>query len=232
MDLRQKLPGKFIVFDGPDGCGKTTQLRLLAERLGADGLGVAQGKDPGGSAIGDRIRALLLNYDLTEMDVRCETFLFMASRAQLVGELVEPALKAGRVVLCDRFISSTWAYQGAAGYDVSRIVELGRYAVGDTWPDLTLIFDVPTEEGFKRTGREPHHTGRNKRDAKGQGMLLDDARAADAMEARPLAFHRKVRELFLKLPPDYPGQVVIIDGREPPDRVHACVMESLERVAF
>jgi dTMP kinase len=231
LDWKTRLAGKFIVFDGPDGCGKSTQLRRVADRLSTAGLEAVIGKDPGGTPVGDRIRKVLLDYDLSEMDVRCETFLFMASRAQLVGQVIEPALKAGRVVLCDRFISSTWAYQGAAGYDVSRIVELGRFAVGETWPDLTLVFDVEPEEGFRRTGRKPHHAGQNRRRAAGQSSLLQDVHP-DAMEARPLAFHRKVRELFLKLPADYPGQVVIIDGRDSVENVHARVMEALERAAF
>lgn len=231
LDLKSKLAGKFVVFDGPDGSGKTTQLALLTERLTAEGLTVVRAKDPGGTPIGDKIRKILLEGDLAEMDVRCETFLFMASRAQLVNEVVGPALAEGKVVLCDRFISATWAYQGAAGYDVSRIVELGRLAVGDTWPHLTLIFDVPTEAGFERTGRKPHHAGRNRKNGAGQGMLLGDAQP-DAMEARPIKFHRKVRELFLQLPPDYPGKSIVIDARPATEQVHACVWETIAREDF
>lgn len=231
LDLKSKLAGKFIVFDGPDGSGKGTQLRMLAERLSGEGLEVVCARDPGGTTIGDRIRSVLLNYDLSEMDVRCETFLFMASRAQLVGEVVEPALAAGKVVLCDRFVSSTYAYQGAAGYDVSRLIELGRLAVGETWPNLTLIIDVPTEEGFRRTGRKPHHAGRNRKSSEGQGLLLSDVRP-DAMEARPIAFHRKVRERFRQLPPDYPGKVVVLDGLRPPQQVHEHIVEIITSEDF
>ncbi len=113
----ESLGGKFIVFDGPDGCGKTTQRDLLARHLEDQGLNVVTCKDPGGTEIGDRIRHILLDFDLSEMDVCCETLLFMASRAQLVGEVIDPALKQNKVVLCDRFVSATCAYQGAAGYD-------------------------------------------------------------------------------------------------------------------
>jgi dTMP kinase len=230
LTLKEKLTGKFIVLDGPDGSGKGTQLRLLAEKLSAEGLEVVVGKDPGGTDIGDRIRGILLNYDLEQMDVRCEAFLFMASRAQLVGEVIEPAITAGKVALCDRFISSTCAYQGAAGYDPERIIELGRYAVGDTWPQLTLIVDVPTEEGFKRTGRKPHHvTRRRKRNDGDQGLLLPDVET-DAMEARPMEFHRQVRERFLSLPASYPGRVEIVDGTGTPDAVHARIMDLLGHV--
>ncbi|GMU22486.1 MAG: hypothetical protein AMXMBFR13_25720 [Phycisphaerae bacterium] len=229
MTLKDRLTGKFIVFDGPDGSGKSTQLGLLAERLAAEGLEVVRTKDPGGTPIGDRIRSVLLDFDLSEMDVRCETFLFMASRAQLVGEVVEPALKAGKVVLCDRFISATCAYQGAAGYDLGRIIELGRFAVGGTWPDLTLILDVPTEQGFDRTGRRPHHAGRNRKNHDAaQGFLLGNVQV-DAMEARPIAFHRKVRQLFLNLPPEYPGKIEIVDASGSPEQVRDAVWEVIRR---
>ena len=230
MALKDKLAGKFIVFDGPDGSGKGTQIRLLTERLKAQGLTVAPARDPGGTEIGDRIRQVLLGYDLSKMDVRCETFLFMASRAQLVAEVIEPAVKAGHVALCDRLISATCAYQGAAGYDISRIIELGRFAVGDTWPQLTLILDVPAEEGFRRTGRKPHHAGRHRKKNDGdQGLLLQDVQT-DAMEARPLEYHRKVRSLFLALPPEYPGRIEVIDATGSPEQVHASILEMIERV--
>lgn len=230
MTLKDKLAGKFIVLDGPDGSGKGTQLRRLAEKLTDEGLDVVQARDPGGTDIGDRIRTILLNYDLSEMDVRCETFLFMASRAQLAGEIVEPALAAGKVVLCDRYISATCAYQGAAGYDPERVIEVGRYAVGDTWPNVTLIVDVPVEEGFKRTGRKPHHAGRRRKKADGdQGLLLPDVET-DAMEARPVEFHRQVRERFRSLPASYPGIVEVVDGLAEPDEVHGRIVDVLNRV--
>jgi len=231
LTLKEKLAGKFIVFDGPDGSGKGTQIRLLADALTRRGLEVVLARDPGGTEIGDRIRQVLLRHDLSKMDVRCETLLFMASRAQLAHEVIEPAVKAGKVVLCDRFISATCAYQGAAGYDIDRIIELGRLAVGSTWPQLTLVVDVPVEEGFRRTGRKPHHAGRQrqKNNDAHQGLLLDDIEH-DAMEARPLAFHRKVRQLFLHLPADYPGKVEVIDGSDSPEQVHERIMETLARV--
>ena len=113
-----RLGGKFIVFDGPDGSGKGTQIERLKARIEADGGACVLAKDPGGTLIGDRIRHVLLGYDLSEMNPRCETLLFMASRAQLVGEVIRPALDAGKTVLCDRFISATCAYQAAAGFPV------------------------------------------------------------------------------------------------------------------
>lgn len=231
MTTTERLRGKFIVFDGPDGCGKSTQLDLLQKALEAQGVPVVRGKDPGGTAIGDRIRQVLLGYDLSEMDVRCETFLFMASRAQLAGEVIEPALRAGKTVLCDRFISATCAYQAAAGYDAARVIEVGRYAVGETWPDLTVVIDLPAEAGLQRTGRKPHHAGKNRRKHAGEASLFGDSQV-DAMEARPLDFHRKVRENFLSLAAIYPRPVVLVDGEGTPEAVHRRIVEAIERASF
>ena len=232
MTLKEKLAGKFIVFDGPDGSGKGTQIEMLTRRLTDEGLEVVYAKDPGGTKIGDRIREILLHYDLSEMDVRCETFLFMASRAQLTAKVVDPAVCDGKVVLGDRYISSTYAYQGAAGYDVSRLIELSKLAVGDTWPALTLIIDIPAEMGLKRTGRDQKYVGkrRSKVDTD-QGLLFSDGQT-DAMEARTLDFHRKVRKRFLKLPTEYPSQVEVIDGAGAPEEVHQRIMERIARVDF
>lgn len=219
LDLKQKLAGKFIVLDGPDGSGKSTQLRLLAESLADRKIDVLTTVDPGGTTIGQRIREILLGDSLHRMDVRCETFLFMASRAQLIGEVIGPAIQAGRVVLCDRFISATCAYQGARGIEMELVLDLGRYAVGDIWPNLTLIMDIPAEEGLRRVEHRPGHTG---------GLKPQ----LDAMESRPLAYHRKVRELFLSLPGRYPGRVELIDGTGSPEQVRERVMEVIARVDF
>ncbi len=231
LDDRQmveRLRGRFIVFDGPDGCGKTTQRDRLGKRLAKAGGDVVLGKDPGGTDFGNMIRSILLDHDLSTMDVRCETFLFMASRAQLVGEVISPALRAGKTVLCDRFISSTCAYQVAAGYDVARVLELGRYAVEDCWPDLTIVLDVTAEHGFERTGRQPKHAGKNRSRHAGQGLLIEDVQH-DAMEARPIDFHRRVREAMLRLPEVYPKPVAILDGSGTPEEVHARVWEAVRR---
>jgi dTMP kinase len=229
-DMAQRLGGKFLVFDGPDGSGKSTQRDLFGARLAAAGGDVVHTKDPGGTRYGDMIRSILLDHDLSLMDVRCETFLFMASRAQLVGEVIEPALAGGRIVLCDRFISSTCAYQVAAGYALHRVLELGHYAVGDTWPDLTVVIDVAPELGFERTGRQPANAGRKRKDV-GQPLLISGAQA-DAMEARPMDFHRRVRDTLLTLPEVYPKPVIVVDGAGAPDEVHARVWEAVAGVAL
>jgi dTMP kinase len=226
-----RLRGKFLVFDGPDGCGKSTQRARFAERLRAAGGDVVETKDPGGTVYGDMIRRILLDHDLATMDVRCEAFLFMASRAQLVGEVVRPALAAGRTVLCDRFISATCAYQVAAGYDVERVLTLGRYAVEDTWPDFTVVIDVPPSVGFARTGRQASDAGRNRSRDAGQGLLIDGART-DAMEARPLEFHQRVRDAYLSLPQHYPKPLVIVDGAGDPASVHERVWKAVADASF
>jgi len=225
------LAGKFIVIDGPDGCGKGTQIERLGAWIEREGARWTRAKDPGGTEIGDRIRRVLLGYDLSEMAPRCEALLFMASRAQLVEQVVRPAIEAGRTVIGDRFISATCAYQVAAGFPRDEVIALGRLAVGDLWPDLTLVLDVPPEIGFARTGRTPQRVASAKRAASGeldQIALFDDARV-DAMERRPLDYHRRVRENFLRLPQFYPRAVEIVDGARAPDEVFENLTEALGR---
>jgi dTMP kinase len=218
--------GKFIVVDGPDGAGKGTQLDRLEAWIRGQGGHVRRARDPGGTDIGDRIRHILLGFDLSLMDSRCEALLFMASRAQLVAEVVRPALAAGETVLCDRFISATCAYQGAIGVPREIIIELGKLAVGDTWPHLTIVLDLPPEVGFERTGRKAHHVG--KRKEAGQFSMFEGA-TADAMERRPLDFHRQVRQLFRELPAFYPNQVALVDAGRPADAVWTDVQEAVQR---
>ncbi len=218
------LAGRFIVLDGPDGSGKGAQLDRVHAWLSERGADVVRTRDPGGTDMGDRIRHLLLNYDLRTIDPRCETLLFMASRAQLVAEVITPALAAGQTVLCDRFISSTCAYQAAAGFPRDAVIELGRTAVQDVWPDLTIILDVPPEIGFQRTGRTAGAA--RKKAEKGQAELFDGA-SADAMERRPLAFHRAVRDGFLTLAEVYPRPVAIVDATRSIDAVFNQVSRAL-----
>lgn len=227
----EHLRGKFIVFDGVDGSGKGSQIRLLTEALKENGIESVMARDPGGTTIGDRIRHVLLDYDLSEMDPRCEALLFMASRAQLVREVIEPAIAANKVCIGDRFVSATCAYQGAAGFEPKKVIELAKFAIGDTWPDLTILTDIPPQEGFERTGRKTQAERKKSQKYKntnlgGHPMLFPDVHS-DAMEARPMKFHERVREMFLDLPSYYPAPVKIVSGEGSVEDVHARVMEIL-----
>jgi dTMP kinase len=230
--ILERLRGKFVVFDGVDGSGKGEQIRLLTEALTAQGIAFITARDPGGTPIGDRIRHVLLDYDLSEMDVRCEALLFMASRAQLVREVVEPSLSKGITCVCDRYVSATCAYQGAAGHDPKQVVALANFAIGDIWPHLTIVLDLPPKVGFKRTGRK---TGaarrRSNAGAHGQPTLFHDVHT-DAMEVRPMEFHERVRAKFLELPSYYPAPIVVIDGSGDVEEVQARVMEALADASF
>lgn len=221
----ERLRGKFFVLDGIDGSGKGTQIELLERGFKALDVEFVRTRDPGGTTIGDRIRHVVLDYDLSEMDIHTETLLFMASRAQLVRDVIRPALSRGTTVLGDRYVSATCAYQGAAGYDPQRVVDLAKFAIDDVWPDLTLILDVPADAASKRTNRKAGDSGRSG-GAQGQTMLFHDAHT-DAMESRPMEFHRRVRELFLSLPSIYPAPVVVVSGEGSVEEVQGRILEAI-----
>lgn len=194
-------PGRFLVLDGTDGCGKSTQIPLLRKVFEQRGFSVVHTYDPGGTDIGEQIRKLLKYEAKGKMDVHTETMLFMASRAQLVSEVIRPALSEGKIVLCDRFVSSTCAYQGAGGYPAEDIIKLAHYAIGQTWPDLTIILDLPAEKGRHRTGV------RN-----GQNHSNSSVHSAeDRFDSRSLEYYQRVRQGFLALPQYYPAPVEILN---------------------
>ena len=204
-DIAKQLAGKFIVLDGPDGSGKGTQLALLARWLESQGLDVTRAVDPGGTPAGEHIRDILLHRKDLSLDCMCETLLFMASRAQLVAEIVCPAIRQGRVVLCDRFISATLAYQGALGVAPEKIVRLGEIAVNNHWPDFTVVLDMPAKIGLSRVGKQ-----------------------RDRLESRTLDYHEKVRELFCSLDSVYPASVGIVDANAAPEEVTGRITRLLE----
>lgn len=188
-DWADKLAGKFIVIDGPDGAGKTTQIKLLCEYLTAEGADVLCAVDPGATAVGERIRQVLLDRDNSRMCPTCEALLFMASRAQLIEEVVRPAISAGKVVVCDRFVSATLAYQGAGGLSEKLIRELAGVAVQGLWPDLTVVLDVPIEVGLGRLSGRP-----------------------DRIEAKPNEYHQRVRRMFLAQARRHADRFAVVDA--------------------
>lgn len=186
----EQLRGRFVVFDGPDGSGKSSQFRLFADHVAERGVRVCEVREPGGTGIGEQIRDVLLNPDNDEMDVRAEMLLYMASRAQLVTERIVPALAAGQLVLADRFVSSTLAYQGTAGgvpYD--DIAEVARIVCAHATPDLIVIFDVDQETAAHRLN-----------------PLLD------RMEAKGAEFHARVRAGYLKQAESNPDAHLVINA--------------------
>ena len=189
--------GVFITFEGPEGSGKTTQARLLYEYLKEQSYPVVFTREPGGTRIGDQIRAILHDLDNTEMLPSTEILLFSASRAQLVGQLVRPALEAGKIVICDRYADSTMAYQGYGhGLDLKTLEFITRFATGGLKPDLTFYLDIDVEQGLRRK-RAAHERGEDE---------------WTRMDQKELEFHRRVREGYLSLIEKEPERWVRLDA--------------------
>ncbi len=200
----------FITFEGPDGSGKTTQLRQLASVLRERGLDVVTTREPGGTEIGDQIRAVIMNMKNKDMDPRTELLLFNASRAQLVEELIRPALAAGKIILCDRYADSTMAYQGYGhGLDKAELRQLLNFATGGLKPDLTLLFDISAAAGLKR--RQANHDEWNR------------------MDDYALRFHERVRAGFLELAAADPERWTVIDAARDPAEIHREVLTMIQQ---
>ncbi|HEX8325694.1 MAG TPA: dTMP kinase [Tepidisphaeraceae bacterium] len=211
---------RFIVFDGNEGCGKSTQIKLLYDHLQRHGVDVVMVRDPGTTRVGEMIRHILLDPANTDMAMRCEMLLYMAARAQMMKELILPALTAGKTVLSDRFVSSTLAYQlGGDGLNAEQIRAVGDIAIGGNWPDLTLVLDLPVEKSRVRV------------QAKFQRQTLfgtdNQPLTKDRIEERPIDYHRQVRENFLAQARTDPDRYRIIDADRAPDEVHRDVLRVL-----
>src|SRR4051794_16990299 len=191
MDARLTTPGRgrFFALDGPDGGGKTTQAARLAHWLREMGRDVVACREPGGTPLGERLREILLDRDAAPPALRAEMLLYMASRAQLVAEVIRPALDAGRIVVSDRYLLANVVYQGyAGGLTVEDVWRVGEAATGGLWPDLTLVLDVPPDVAQARVGAP-----------------------RDRMEDQPQAYRERVRAGFLTAAGSYPAPIVVVD---------------------
>ena len=197
------MPGRLITFEGVEGCGKTTQLLLLASHLQQRGLPVVTTREPGGTPLGERVRELLLDPRIVPVPA-AELFLFEAARAQVVAEVIVPALAAGTTVLADRFSDSSLAYQGGArGLPGATVARLNELACNGLVPDRTLVFDLDVELAFGRARRRPSTTAENSR-----------------FEDEALAFHQAVAEAYRALARREPRRVAIVDARGTSEEVH------------
>ncbi len=203
----QKHPysGLFITFEGPEGSGKTTQVRLLAEYLASRGKMTLVTREPGGTPLAEQLRAMTKDFNGPEtMHNETELLLMEAARAQHVRERIRPALQAGKAVICDRFADSTTAYQGGArGIDPAAIERLNKFAMAECVPDLTIYLDLPPEAGFTRTRTRPETAGKY-----------------DRFEEENLEFHRRVRTTFQEIARREPERVRTVAADRPVEQVH------------
>lgn len=198
----------FITFEGPDGSGKSTQVRLLADYLQSRGHAVLLTREPGGTAISEQIRKVVLSTHDQAIQHETEALLFSAARAQIVAELIRPALAAGKIVLCDRYADSTLAYQGyGLGLDLDALRAITRFATGGLLPDLTFYIDVPVQVGIARKRR-------------GEVNRLDQ---------KEIAYHERVRGGYLGMAKAEPGRWVVIDGSRAVDEVQKEIQLRVEQ---
>jgi dTMP kinase len=204
--------GVFISFEGGEGCGKSTQIRRVAERLESLGNSILLTREPGGTEIGEQLRELLQFSKAGDaMNAETELLLFAASRAQLVREKIEPALSAGRIVLADRFLDSTTVYQGVARrLDPERVAEVNRFAVGGCVPDLTFVFDLDPAVARERLGSRASSPG-----------------IPDRMENQPAAFYDAVRDGYLRLARETPERVLLLDASQPEEAIFSEIWKLL-----
>jgi len=207
LNSKNKFSGKFIALDGPDGCGKTTQTKLLVQWLKKQGIDAETFREPGGTAIGEKIRQILLNPDHLTMNTTTEVLLYMASRIQLWQEKIAPALKQNKCVILDRWLSSTCAYQGCAGgFGMENIIKLATDCLEKPWPDITIILDIDPKSAAKRL----NHT-------------------LDRMEQKGDGYHKKVREGFLQLVKQQ-NNFHLVDATVDIETVHKKVIDIIEKL--
>lgn len=193
--------GLFISIEGPEGAGKTTIINLLASQLGDDGFRVVATREPGGIEIAEQIRGVILNKDNTAMDARTEALLYAAARRQHLVEKVRPSLVDGKIILCDRFIDSSLAYQGyARGLGIDEVLSINQFAIEDMMPSLTLYFDLDPEMGLDRINK-------------------NRGREVNRLDLENLEFHQRVREGYLLLTERFPERIAKIDASKAVEQV-------------
>jgi dTMP kinase len=207
--------GIFISFEGPDGSGKTTQIRLLADHLQSAGHDVLLTREPGGTPIGDQIRAVVHDVANTEMLATTEILLYSASRAQLIGQVIRPALARGTTVLSDRFSDSTIAYQGyGRGLDLNALRQITAFATGNLKPDLTVYLDVPVKEGLERKQR----------------ALMEQEGEWNRLDQETVEFHHRVRQGYLTLAAAEPGRWIILNACRPIEEIQNDIQAVIHNV--
>lgn len=211
MPLHQKPTGKLISFEGSEGSGKSTQISLLAAHLQKTGKDVVSTREPGGTEIGEQIRNIIVhNSKGDEMCAETELLLFAAARAQLVREVIAPALLAGKYVLSDRFLDSSTVYQGIARkLAADPVAQINRFAVGNVMPDVTVVIDVPTEVSLAR-------------------LKQRTTDLPDRMERENIDFYNHVREGYLLLAKNMPERVILVDGTRTPAQVAQTIWEHVQ----
>ena len=206
------MEGIFITMEGPDGSGKTTQIDLLKKYLGSRGYDILIAREPGGTAIGEVIREVILNPANKEMSHMTELLLYAAARAQLVNQVIEPALLDGKAVICDRFVESSAVYQGIGrGLGVDTVYEVNNYALGDVRPKLTIFMDLDAEDGIKRKRKQAE---------------------LDRMELEDMTFHKRVVEGYRMLAKLYPERIVSIDAMLSIEEIHSQIVKEVEKRFF
>ena len=199
----------FITLEGPEGSGKTTAVEAAVKKLEEMGYQIVRTREPGGTPISEQIRNVILDKGNTAMDGRTEALLYAASRRQHLIEKVWPALKEGKIVICDRYLDSSLAYQGGArGLGIDEVLNINLFATENTWPDLTLLFDIKPEIGLAR-------------------ISANADREVNRLDLEKIEFHNKVRESFLALAKRFPDRYVIIDASQSRDEVAKATMEAI-----
>ncbi|HJC51725.1 MAG TPA: dTMP kinase [Candidatus Anaerostipes avistercoris] len=202
--------GLFITMEGPDGSGKSTQIELLRDYLSGKGYDIIICREPGGTKISEAIRQVILNKDFTEMGNMTEMLLYAAARAQLVEEVIRPALENDKIVICDRFVESSAVYQGIArGMGIELVYEINQYAIGDTMPDLTIMIDIDAGTGISRKKKQAE---------------------LDRMERETMEFHQRVVEGYRKIAVQYPERILKIDGSGSIEDIHGQIAAAVDKI--